>query len=170
LRPFGNEIGICTTSDGLPSLDAEKYGPARSSKLGRGNPIRRGFPRTPSAAPGARSERLIGMAHREQVMYVELKTNQNDSGHAWIGRVRFSKTGRSIYYRGLTLERRQGISGNHVDIATGDEYWVSGVKRDGRDRHWAGNGPVEIDPDVLDEYLGMLEPSVAARLKRQKKA
>lgn len=108
------------------------------------------------------------MGHTERIMYVELKSDESDSGPAWIGRVRFSKTGLTVYYRGLTLARQQGVSGNHVDMATGDEYWVSGVKRDGRDRHWAGRGPVQVDPDVLDEYVQLVDESVAARVKRRK--
>jgi hypothetical protein len=99
-------------------------------------------------------------------MYVELKSG-GDSGPAWIGRVRFSKTGRTAYYRGRTLRRAQGVSGNHVDVASGDEYWISGVKRDGTDRHWAGGGPVDIDDDVRDEYLAMVTPQVRSRLVRR---
>src|SRR6266508_3330305 len=104
------------------------------------------------------------MAHVDRLMYVELKSDRSDRGPAWIGRVRTSKSGRTIYYRGLTLRRHQGVAGNHVDVTTGDEYWVSGVKKDGTDRHWAGGGPVEIDPDVLDEYLAYVEPAVRVRL------
>ena len=37
-------------------------------------------------------------------------------------------------------------------METGDEYWVSGPKSNGRDRHWAGSGPVEIDVDARQEY------------------
>ncbi len=103
------------------------------------------------------------MAHFDRIMYIELKSG-NDNGPAWIGRVRTSKTGRTVFYRGRTLRRQQGISGNHVDVETGEEFWVSGVKRDGTDRHWAGSGPVEIDADVLDEYLEMVNPSVRTRL------
>lgn len=88
---------------------------------------------------------------RERVMYVELKAGE---GTARIGRVQFSKTGRTAYYRGRRLERIRGggISGNHVDIETGEEFWVSGVKKNGQDRHLAEGGPVEIDADALDEY------------------
>lgn len=89
---------------------------------------------------------------RERIMYVELKTDQNDRGPAWIGRVRLSKTGRTVYTRGLTLERSNGVEGNFADVVTGDEYWVSGVKRNRHDRHWAGSGPVEIDDDAREEY------------------
>lgn len=33
-------------------------------------------------------------------MYVELKTGYHDNGPARIGRARFSRTGRTIYYQG----------------------------------------------------------------------
>ena len=91
-------------------------------------------------------------------MYVELKSG-DDSGPAWIGRVSFSKTGRTAYYRGRTLARHQGISGNHIDVETGEEFWLSGPKRNREDRHWAGGGPVHIDADVREEYLRMVDPA-----------
>jgi len=111
------------------------------------------------------------MSHSERIMYVELKSDLDDSGPAWIGRVRFSKTGQTVYYRGLTLTRarRKGASGNHVDIATGDEYWISGVKKNGADRHWAGHGPVHVDSDVLHEYLEMVDKSVADRIRKRER-
>lgn len=91
---------------------------------------------------------------RERIMYVELKSGYADNGPAWIEKVRFSKTKRSIHFRGKELRNigGRGISGNHVDVETGEEYWVSGVKKDRNDRHWAGGGTVEIDPAVKDEY------------------
>lgn len=91
------------------------------------------------------------VAMRTRVMYVENCT-PGHNGPAWIGRVRLSKTGRTIYYRGLTLNRAAGVNGNHRDVATGEEYWVSGVKKNARDRHWAGSGTVEIDDDAREEY------------------
>jgi hypothetical protein len=45
-----------------------------------------------------------------------------------------------------------GSQANHRDVETGDEYWVSGVKKNREDRHWAGSGPVQIDDDVREEY------------------
>lgn len=48
------------------------------------------------------------------------------------------------------------VVGNYADVKTGEEYWISGVKKNGEDRHWAGFGPVEIDDDVRDEYLELI--------------
>ena len=95
---------------------------------------------------------------KTRVMYVELKTGFDDDGPAWIGRVRFSKTGRTLYYRDKTLRRIPGggIQGNHEDAETGEEYWVSGVKRNRAERPSAGTGPVEIDEDAREEYEGLV--------------
>ena len=93
-----------------------------------------------------------------RIMYIELKTGCSDTGPARIGRVTFSRTGTTIYYRGKKFRRIRGggISGNYREIETGEEYWISGVKRNRQDRHWAGSGPVEIDADAKDEYLAII--------------
>ncbi len=51
-------------------------------------------------------------------MYIELNTGYGDTGPARIGRVTFSKTGRTIYYRNLKLRRikRGGIGSNYYDL------------------------------------------------------
>jgi len=87
-------------------------------------------------------------------MYVECKTGKNDRGRARICRVRFSKSGRSIYVGGMLLQSRrgQGIGANYFNPVTGIEYWVSGPKKNGQDRHWAGGGEVYIEPNVVDDY------------------
>ena len=89
-------------------------------------------------------------------MYVELKTGFGDSGPASISWVSFSKTGRTVYFRGRTLRRSNENGGNHVDTETREVFWVSGVKRDGRDRHRAGSGPVDIDEDAHEEYRHLI--------------
>jgi hypothetical protein len=68
--------------------------------------------------------------------------------------VRYSKSGRSVFVEGLELLScgGRGIRGNYIDIKTRDEYWVSGPRKNGEDRHWAGSGTVKIDPDVAEEY------------------
>ena len=90
---------------------------------------------------------------KKRVMYVEHKpAEHNDRGTAWIGWVTFSKTRRTVYTRGLRLHRSKSLGcANHYDLDTGEEYWVSGVKKDGADRLY-GSAPVEIEPDARDEY------------------
>ena len=125
------------------------------------HPVRAAWQELSPIAPTLlRSLTIDRMAHPARIMYVELKSGFSDDGPAWIGRVRFSKTGRTIYYRGLTLRRRQGVTGNHVDVQTGNEYWVSGVKHDGSNRHPAGGrGPIHVDEDVAEEYQSILKPA-----------
>ena len=87
-------------------------------------------------------------------MYVENKEGDIDGVVARIGWVSFSKTGRTIYYRGRSLKRIKGggIAGNYYDEETNEEYWVSGVKKDGTDAHWAEPAECEIDEDAKEEY------------------
>jgi len=44
------------------------------------------------------------------------------------------------------------VKGNFFDVATGEEYWVSGCKRRGGDCHWAKQIPVHSDEEVREEY------------------
>lgn len=91
---------------------------------------------------------------RTEILYVELK--QGHSGPAWIGNGHFSKSGQTIYFDGKVLKKGQGINSNHFDIETGDEYWISGVKKNGADRHWAGSGKIYLDRSVIDDYLKII--------------
>jgi hypothetical protein len=89
--------------------------------------------------------------------YIELKTGYNDDGPAWIGRVRVSRSGRTVYFNGRAFKRAAGgSSGNHYDLETGETYWISGVKRDGSDRRWAGSGKITIEAAAVDEYLRLV--------------
>jgi hypothetical protein len=86
-------------------------------------------------------------------MYVELKTGHDHDGPARVGWVTLSKTGRTLTYRDLTLEKLTdgGSAGNFQDARTGDQYWVSNVKRQRHVRPAAGTGPLEVDEDALEE-------------------
>lgn len=87
--------------------------------------------------------------------YIELKSGFGDSGPAWIGRVALSRSKTTFYFNGRALKKAKGggIAGNYFDIESGEEYWVSGVKKNGGDRHWAGSGPVLVEQDAVEEYL-----------------
>lgn len=91
---------------------------------------------------------------KQKLFYVELKTGYNDNGPAWIGKASFSKSGQTIYFNGLIL--KGSGKGNCHEIESGDIYWTSGIKKNGRDRHWAGHGKISIDKNVIDEYLEIL--------------
>lgn len=89
--------------------------------------------------------------------YIELKTGYNDNGLAWIGPVKLSKSGRTLYFNGRALKQtKQAIAGNYFDMMTGEDFWVSGVKRDANDRHWAGSGKVLIEAAIVEEYLALV--------------
>src|ERR1700740_1761933 len=87
------------------------------------------------------------------VMYIGNKDGDIDGVPARIGWVTFSKTGLSVHYRGRMLKRLkgQGVRGNYMDEVTGHEYWVSGVKKNGSNRHRASSTKIEVDEDAREE-------------------
>ncbi|MEM7633425.1 MAG: 1-deoxy-D-xylulose-5-phosphate synthase [Pseudomonadota bacterium] len=95
---------------------------------------------------------------KRRIMYMEQKSGFSDNGPARIGWVSYSKTGRTIYYGGKSFQVATGggISGNYFDVETGEEYWISGPKKNRQDRHWAGGGPVEIDEDARSAYKELI--------------
>ena len=89
---------------------------------------------------------------RTRIMYIENK--QELTGEAWIGLVTFSKTGKSIHYKGKTFETLSGtgFKANYFDTETGDHFWISGCKKDGTDRLYGERLPIYIDDNVREEY------------------
>ena len=98
-----------------------------------------------------KSSELEFMSHKTRIMYIE---NKSDGlvGPARIGRVTFSKTGKSITYRGKEFSslKGTGFKANFWIPETGEQYWISGCKKDGLDSLYANE--VEIDEDVREEY------------------
>ena len=90
----------------------------------------------------------------KEIKYIELKTGNNDDGPAWIGKVEFSKSGKCIYFNGHALLGNG--HGLHTNFESGDTYWVSGIKKNGMDRHRAGKGKIMIDRELVGEYLNLL--------------
>jgi len=88
-----------------------------------------------------------------QIRYIELKTGHSDNGPAWIGKVKLSRSGNTLYFNDKAFRKCRGISGNYYDIETHDEYWISGIKKNGADRHWAGNGKIVIQKAIVTDYL-----------------
>src|SRR6266404_8406068 len=92
-------------------------------------------------------------AHAGRLMFIECKAG-GLTGAARIGRVTFSQTARTLYYRGQKFQslKGAGFKSNYYDVNTGDDYWISGPKRNGGDALYGGSTPVEIDEDVREEY------------------
>jgi hypothetical protein len=85
-------------------------------------------------------------------MYIENKS-ESLSGDARIGRVKFSKTMRSMFYDDKEfLKIKSGFKHNCIEIGSGDEYWISGCKKDGSDRLYGEKIPVSIDENAKEEY------------------
>ncbi|HPF89935.1 MAG TPA: hypothetical protein PLL57_04705 [Flavobacteriales bacterium] len=97
------------------------------------------------------------MRPKTRIMYIEDKS-QGLEGDAVIGRVTFSKSGRSVHYTGRTFQslNGSGFKENYFDVETGARFWISGCRKDGADRLYAGGSPVRIDGDVREEYWSVI--------------
>ena len=94
---------------------------------------------------------------RSRIMYVESKAGGLE-GPARIGRVYFSKSGKTLYYRDLQFRslKGHGFKANYFELASGDHYWISGPRKDKDDRLYGGSRGVLIDDDVRIEYQSYL--------------
>lgn len=94
---------------------------------------------------------------RSRIMYIEDKSAGLE-GPARIGRVYFSKSGKTLYYHGLKFQslKGSGFKANYYEVESGDEYWISGPRKDQNNRLYGGNRGVEIDEDVKDEYAALV--------------
>ena len=92
----------------------------------------------------------------DQLMYIELKTGYSDDGPAWIGFAKTSKTGNTIYFNDHAFQKQTGYYSNYVDIENGDEYWISGVKRTGSNRHPCGGGVILVESRAVEAYLDLI--------------
>jgi len=91
---------------------------------------------------------------KTRIMYIEEKSSSLN-GLARIGRVTFSKTRKSVSYGGRTFQslKGSGFKANYFDVETGERFWISGPRKDGKDRLYAASSaPIDIDPDVAEEY------------------
>ncbi|MCY4335292.1 MAG: 1-deoxy-D-xylulose-5-phosphate synthase [Litoreibacter sp.] len=94
---------------------------------------------------------------RSRIMYIECKS-EGLEGDAVIGRVYFSKSGKTLYYKGLRFQglKGAGYKANYFETESGDFYWISGPRKDQNDRLYGGNRGVAVDEDVRDEYYSLM--------------
>lgn len=85
-------------------------------------------------------------------MYIEQKDDDGIVGPARIGRIKLSKSGKSIHYAGKTFETLNGtgFKSNYFDVETGEYYWISGCRKDGRDALYST--VADINEDFREEY------------------
>jgi hypothetical protein len=85
-------------------------------------------------------------------MWIEDKGADGIVGPARIGRVTLSKSGRSLKYGGRRFEslKGRGFKANYFDPETGDYFWISGCRRDGRDALYSTE--VQVDADVAEAH------------------
>ena len=57
----------------------------------------------------------------------------------------------------LKGQRRGASGGNCIDMVTGESFWVSGVKKNGQDRHRAGSGKILVEAAAVPEYLDTIK-------------
>jgi hypothetical protein len=95
-----------------------------------------------------------------RIMYVENKSGGLD-GEGRIGWVEFSKSGRTLQYRGRHLAKtKSGYKYNCFDEESYEPFWVSGARKDGADKLYGGI--VQIDDDARVEYWTLIraQPSL----------
>ena len=92
-----------------------------------------------------------------RIMFVHLKSGYTlDQGPSTIGWVEFNRTWNTARYQGRELRRTKGLwDANFVDVVSGEEFWVSGPKRDRSDTRY-GAPTTTVDADVLEAYDAFL--------------
>ena len=87
----------------------------------------------------------------KRVMWIEQK-NGGIVGPARIGWVQVKEKGKKLIYRGQSFRtlRGAGFKSNYYEMNTGEEYWITGCRKDGGNALY--NTEVEIDEDALEEY------------------
>ena len=90
-------------------------------------------------------------------MYIECKADGLE-GPAVIGRVYFSKSSKTLYYKGLKFQslKGSGFKANYFETESGDHYWISGPRKDQNDRLYGGTLGVHIDEDIKEEYAKLI--------------
>lgn len=97
----------------------------------------------------------LNRGQSQRLMYVENKEGLLEGARAWIGWVAFSKTGRTLFYKGRSFVAigGRGVAGNFMDAETREEYWISGVKQRGSNQHPSEpRVTVMVDDDARQAY------------------
>jgi len=88
---------------------------------------------------------------KSRILFIEPGGGLGTS-RARIGLVAFSKTGKTFKYKEQEFQSLKGggYKCNYYDLETGEEYWISGPKKNGEDALYPLD--VEIDEEIRVEY------------------
>jgi hypothetical protein len=88
---------------------------------------------------------------KPKIMYIEPGGGLAGAGGR-IGRVTFSKSGKTLHYGGMSFRSLNGAGykTNYYEIESDESYWISGPRKDGNDALYPMT--IEIDSDVQEEY------------------
>lgn len=92
-----------------------------------------------------------------ELKYIELKTGYSDDGPAWIGYVKTSASGRTVYFNDRAFQPLRGGRGSYFDVESGEEYWISGIKKRGSNRYPSGRGKIVVDRRAVGELQAVKE-------------
>lgn len=86
----------------------------------------------------------------QKLLYIESKADNS----AYIVLEHRSKSGRTVYFNNKALKQNKGsgIEGNFYDLETGEEYWVSGPKKNMQD-HLYDLAAKYIQEEAVELYL-----------------
>jgi hypothetical protein len=102
---------------------------------------------------------------KRELKYIELKSGYSDNGPAWIGYVEYSKSGKTTYFN----DKAFGGNGHGgcSDLETGEIYWITGIKKDGNNRHQFGSGIIQIEKTAIEEYESLTGINISDNKKFQ---
>ena len=104
----------------------------------------------PQSEPAENPKPIKRPGEKSRIMYIEYK-GDGLAGTAWIGRVTYSQTGKTLYYRKKAFQSLKGdYKANYFEVVTGERYWISGCKKEGHDTLYPRI--IEVDEDVREEY------------------
>jgi len=99
----------------------------------------------------------MGAMVKNELVYVE-KISEDDETSAWIGYAETSKSGVTKYFNEKTFELVIGgdLNTNYYETETGEEYWISSVKKNIKENRWTHLDEVLIDSTAINHYMSLL--------------
>lgn len=89
----------------------------------------------------------------QTILYIECKAETLDNPTGYFVLEHRSKSGRTVYFNNKALKQFNGYKENYYDIETGEEYWVSGAKKNMQDQLNGDTSNAFIQEEAVELYL-----------------